>query len=40
LGGDDDAGAAGCDDVANFFEEDGGSVEVDGEDRFDWRLAG
>jgi hypothetical protein len=33
LGGEDDAGAAGGDDVAELFEDDGGAVEIDVEDR-------
>jgi hypothetical protein len=40
LRGDDDAGAALGDDVAELFEHNGGSVEIDGEDGFGRRLAG
>ncbi len=37
---DDHPGTAGCDDVAELFEHDGGSVQVDGEDDRGGRLAG
>jgi hypothetical protein len=40
LGGDDDAGAAVADDVAELVEDNCGSVEVDGEDGFGRCLAG
>lgn len=40
LGGNDDAGAAGGDDVAELLQDHGGAVQVDGEDGFGWGLAG